>query len=56
MITKYWRFIGISLLKRYRYWYEFAEMITNKAPTNKGKHPLKCGMLTNMAFHFIRYQ
>ena len=38
-ITNCWSFIGMDLLKQYTHWYEIAQVVTNKAPTSKGKSP-----------------
>ena len=40
-ITKYWSFIGMSLINMYLCWCEFAQSLTSKASTSKGKSPYK---------------
>ena len=40
-LTNYWSFVGMILLYTCIYWYEFAQSITNEAPTCKGKSPCK---------------
>ena len=35
----------MNLFNQYLYWYEFAQIITNKASTSKGKRPYKCLLL-----------
>ena len=41
ILANNWRFIGMHSFKQYLYWYEFAQILTNEAPTSKGTTPYK---------------
>ena len=45
IVTNCWSFIGMILLSKCLYWYEFAQTIINNAPTNKEvKNPISNGL------------